>query len=606
MTNLTYKYYKDAMPEDTLDRIKSILEQLGVETKEYLLDNQKMSHSCRIVLNNHGLESLNIGTNGKGMSVDLSLASGYAELMERMQNKFLVNEAMRHSSKIKSDIQLKFNFFPDEEIKLSAIDDFMKHLQKLFPNYNIERNKDYLKSDINTVKWISVPYACLSNDNFFIQDMPIVLARANSSTGLCAGNTPHEAILQGINEIFERHVLQCIYLDNIVPPSFPNDYFKGSVIYERLEELKKQGYIYEIKDMSLGKGLPVVGLILTNTNNGTTMFRLGSDQNPIIALERCFTETYQGRLESNAKFLDYSNVDSSSMDDIRFRNNQYLKNLKNGSGYYPFNIFMDKPTYKFQYPLFHKYNNTADGLKAAIDFLHKNNYDVLIRDNSFLGFNSYHVFIPGLSDQNSQLYDVLSEYLSVLKKDRDNIISELDVKTWPLYNLKSNNNLGEFITNHYSNDNDLRLAPYQTSRHNFINKNLLLFLFAVRNEDYKIADKYFCLFMKQRNESGLPYEEYLSCVGSYIHHKSKEIATDSIRTILKYFYNENIVDEVISDFDNPDDIMKNYSFPTCFECEKCPIANDCHYVDAIRFEHLIQEIQEINIIDQNKLIQLFN
>mgnify|MGYP003409922593 FL=1 len=112
--------------------------------------------------------------------------------------------------------------------------------------------------------------------------------------------------------------------------------------------------------------------------------------------------------------------------------------------------------------------------------------------------------------------------------------------------------------------------------------------------------------MMQRNESGFPYEEYLSCAGNYIRHKSMDVATDSIRTILKCFYNEDVVNEIISDFDNPDDIMNNYRFPTCFECEKCPIANDCHYNDAVRFELLIQEIQEKNIINQNKLLQLFN
>lgn len=605
MTDYTNKYYKDAKPEDTLKKIKGILEHLGIKTKEYLFDNQRLSYSCRIVLNNYGLESLNIGTNGKGMSVNFSLASGYAELMERLQNKFLANEAIRHSSKSESGIKLKFNFFPDEEIKLSSVDVFMKHLKQLFPNYNIERYKDYLKSDINTIEWISVPYACLSKNNCFIQDMPIVLARANSSTGLCAGNTPYEAILQGINEIFERYVLQCIYLDNIVPPSFPTDYFKDSEIYKRLEELKKQGYIYDIKDMSLGKGFPVVGLILTNTNNGTTIFHLGADLDPEIALERCFTETYQG-IDSNVKFLDYSIIDHNCINNTTFRNNQYLKNLRTSSGYYPFYIFTDKPTYEFHYPIFNKGCNTMDDLKIVIDFLHTNNYDVLIRDNSFLGFNSYHVFIPGLSDQNFQLIDVFSEYCSVFKDNRDNIVSELDVKTWPLYNLKSNKNLPEFILNHYPDDNDLRLAPYQTSRHNTINKNLLLFLYAVKNEDYKNANKYFSLFMMQRNESGFPYEEYLSCAGNYIRHKSMDVATDSIRTILKYFYNEDVVNEIISDFDNPDDIMNNYRFPTCFECEKCPIANDCHYNDAVRFELLIQEIQEKNIINQNKLLQLFN
>lgn len=604
MTDIITQYHKDAKPEDTLVKIKGILANFNINTKEYLFNNQDLSYSCRIVLDNHGLESLNIGTNGKGMSVDFSLASGYAEFMERLQNKLLVNEAIRHSSKLDCDIHLKFNFFPDEKIKSFDLDDYIKYVQPLFPNYDIKNYKNYFKFNVDTIEWIGVPYACLSRNGNYIKDIPIVLARANGSTGLCAGNTPHEAILQGINEIFERYVLQRIYIDNITPPSFPSDYFKDTIIYNRLEQLKKQGIIYDIKDMSLGKGFPVVGLILTNTNNGTTMFRLAADLDPVIALERCFTEIYQGKLESNVIFLDYTKYSFSNMNNPTYRNNEYLKNLRDGSGYYHYSIFSDKPTYEYKYPLpIDKSNNTKNNLKTIIKFLHINGYDILIRDNSFLGFNSYHIIIPGLSDQDAQLYNLFSKYCSAFNRN-NNIVSELNIKIWPLYNVKQQKNIQEFIENNYYNDKELRLTPYQTSLQNTINKNLLLFLTAVKNEDYKNANKYFCLFMKQRNELGFPYEEYLSCVGRYIQHKSNEITSDSIRAILKYFYNENVVNEVISDFSNPEDIMKNYSFPTCFECHKCPIANDCHYIDAVKFENLIQEIQITNIINQDNLFQI--
>ena len=54
---------------------------------------------------------------------------------------------------------------------------------------------------------------------------------------MCAGNTPYEAILQGINEIFERYVLQKLYLEKITPPVYSPDYFKGTAIHSRLEKL---------------------------------------------------------------------------------------------------------------------------------------------------------------------------------------------------------------------------------------------------------------------------------------------------------------------------------------------------------------------------------
>ena len=616
--------YKDAPPQETIRRIKEILTSLGIKTREMFYDVENLFYSCRIEIDNYGLESLGVGTNGKGMTREYALASGYAELMERLQNKFLINEAMRHSSKIPNGKLMTFRFFPDESIQQYYLRDYFKHINNLFPNYDTnsaESSCDLLIAPYckwgytdsgwgptSQMEWLGLPFARFTKESHYIDEVPIILARANSSTGLCAGNTPDEAILQGINEIFERYVLQRIYLDNITPPSFPINYFEGTQIAQHLKELKSHGYIYDIKDMSLGKGLPVVGIILTNTLNGTTMFRLGADLSPEIALERCLTEIYQGRTKEEYMFIEYPIHGIADMkNDHNLRNNEYLKSLKDGTGMLPPSVFMEKPSYDFSEPVMTRSGDSRTDLHHVFEFLFERGYDILIRDNSFLGFCAYQIIIPGLSDQHHSLKDIFAEYFAPFDLDVMNgkgKSCERDAKQWTLYDVKSEDDGRDFISRHYPNDDILKLAPYCTSPQNQVNKHLLLFLFAVKNEDYQDANRHFEKLMQLRKEQGLPYNEYMACIGSYIHLQSTETNHSEISVWLRHFYSESTVKEVMEDFSEPTNIMKNYSFPTCFDCNRCPLKTDCHYRNAIAFEEMIQEKQLANPIDQNRLFGL--
>ena len=598
--------YKDVQPSQTISNIKSILSKYDIHIRETLFNMGELFHSCRVEIDNCGLDSLGIGTNGKGMSKEYSLASGYAELLERLQNKFLVNEAMRHSDKIPDGKQLPFRFFPDEKLQQCSLRDFICHIHDLFPNYSTYKS-DY---DSNSqVEWLGLPYACLFKNESYLVNVPIVLARANSSTGMCAGNTPHEAILQGINEIFERYVLQKIYLERITPPSFPSSYFIGTKIAKRLDELSSQGYIYDIKDMSLGKGFPVVGLILTNTINGTTMFRMGADLSAEIALERCLTETYQGRNNLELKFTEYAFPSVLKIDeDKELRGREYKKNLRDGTGIYPNYIFCGTPTYEFTEPVMSRSGNTKKDLQNVFEFLFERDYKILIRDNSFLGFCAYHVMIPGLSDQDFRLVDIFSDYISNFeynRKDEKCISFERDAKQWALYDIKSETDARKFIRQKYADLDTIKLAPYCTDPRNQVNKDLLLFLFAVKNEDYKDADTCFTNLMNLRKEQGIPYDEYMACISAYISLKANDVKDAELVEWLAHFYSMEIIKEVITDFSAPKDIMKNYSFPVCFDCNNCPLGVDCHYRDAISFEEKIQKVQMENPIDQKQLFKLY-
>lgn len=95
------KKYKIVSPYKTVGSIKSILNDIGILTREEYFGNNQF-HSCRISIGNSDISSLNIGSNGKGRSFEYSLASGYAEFMERLQNNcFYLVDVLRRINSLK-------------------------------------------------------------------------------------------------------------------------------------------------------------------------------------------------------------------------------------------------------------------------------------------------------------------------------------------------------------------------------------------------------------------------------------------------------------------------------------------------------------------------
>lgn len=590
---MEYIKYKDDLPENTINRIKKKLIDLGIHTTEQYYSCEDLVYSCRINIDAPSLRSLNVGTNGKGMDKSYSLASGYGELMERMQNKMLLFEALKYSSRnyINSKTKkLPFRLFPDESEQIYQSDTFVDLVNRYFPNYKIDRIKYELNDKITC---LTIPFIDVF-DKEEIQ-IPIDIVRANSSTGMCSGNTPSEAIIQGINEIFERYVLQRMYIDKITPPSFPKYYFNGSEIHRRLEKLKKNGYLYDIKDCSLGKGLPVIGLLLSNTKNGTWTFRLGSDLSPVIALERCFTEIFQGRKSNEYCFNPISLGKKISICD------EYKKNLRDGTGVFPEKLLGDIPDYNFGSSSFSRTENSMNDLKQIIQYLISKEYRLLVRDNSFFGFPTFQLMIPGLSDQCYEVNDIIRDYIWYQKH-----LNEV----WPLYRLKELTgdetiNAYSIIQKKYSDRSFIKLFPYCDSLQANVQKDLLLFLLSIKMNDYEKAFENICNYMKFRSVNRFKYDEYLSCVKDYIYLKKEKKLLSHARTILGKFYSIKAIDEVVSDFDDSWNIMKNYSFPSCFNCETCHLKSHCSYSDVIDFEYNIQMQQLNNPIKQDKILELF-
>ena len=73
--------FKDERPVKTVEKIKEILAQYGIETEEHWYDSGvPYCYSIRV-----NVVGTTFGVNGKGLTKSFALASGYVELMERLQ-----------------------------------------------------------------------------------------------------------------------------------------------------------------------------------------------------------------------------------------------------------------------------------------------------------------------------------------------------------------------------------------------------------------------------------------------------------------------------------------------------------------------------------------
>lgn len=160
------------------------------------------------------------------------------------------------------------------------------------------------------------------------------------------------------------------------------------------------------------------------------------------------------------------------------------------------------------------------------------------------------------------------------------------------------------IEEKYPDEYLIKLFPYNTSSHNVINKDLLIFLIYIKLNDYERAYKYFTSFLDFYKSKEARYNDYLHCVRDYIYLKKNHEKDVNIRSALSKFYTTKKVDEVFSDFKSTQKIMKNYLFPECFDCENCPIKSSCHYKRVIQFATQILNIQTINRIYQDQLLTL--
>lgn len=408
--------YKEKSPESTMSKIQAILDEIGITNHIKEEKAAETVHSCHI---RWFYKSFFIGiTNGKGTTREFSLASGYAEFMERLQTHHIFNLDEKSHYNIPAEgfsLQPSEKYFsPDEIMRATGV--LNTHIREAFGE---SRYRTILNHDsMDPFGHKNGGVLCLPFRNALTEDIEYVpysnnsLLRIDTSTGMCAGNTHEEAINQGISEIVERHVQKAVLLNEKRCKTIPiKDIPESSLCGRMISEIMAAGrFKLIIKECSLEEGFPVVAVIILDLISKKYFVRFGAFPVFEIALERCITEIFQGFNQATITSAMQSRICPFILSEFDKLLNAHQAAV-NGMGQYPPEFLTDSDT-EYSLEAFMPANSSnLEIYKFWMSLARGKGWDIFYTDTSWLGFPTYHIVIPQIiAKQNLEIF--LSDYLS--------------------------------------------------------------------------------------------------------------------------------------------------------------------------------------------------
>jgi len=326
---------KDRSLEDSLQKLQSLLEQMGFDLQEERLLNPAP-----------GLWSVHLEdkdsrlySNGKGASEKAALVSAYAEFLERLGTGFFLADFPHTQS---------YSVAPDEVIvSLEYWDPTLVLNESLWNFYDPQRQLE--REDFIDPAWDGDPrISLLPMKNRAGEEILVptsLLKELYASNGLSIGNSPLEARVQALSEIIERYVRYEILRQGYTLPEVPQKSLEQWVNWEVIKgAFEAQGYSIGVLDGSLGRGLPVVCVVLKRPDRGQVMLSFGAHPNPKVALERTLTELMQGRDFTRLPDLVFPHWDHQACSDPVNLESHFI----NSVGLVPLTFFKKKADFDYR------------------------------------------------------------------------------------------------------------------------------------------------------------------------------------------------------------------------------------------------------------------
>ncbi|WP_434581589.1 YcaO-like family protein [Sulfurimonas sp. NW15] len=373
---------KEAPLQSSISSMKAVLSDVGCETV-FQEHKNPLTHCYSVNLSSKEAPG-HIYSNGKGVLSDASVASALGEYIERLQtNNFFI------------DFHLpKRKYYPDEVV-FSFDEAYLS--DELMAVYNPENNlsaEDLVdfNSDYED-KIVALPFVKQSTQERVAIPLNI-LSNLYVSNGLATGNTPLEAKVQALSEIFERYAKITIIKNGYALPKFPDDVVTSfPKVYEDVQALQKLGYKVEVLDASLGGQFPVTAISLIDPKNATLFVSFGAHPILEVSLERTMTELMQGRSLENLDSFEVPTFDMSLVSDSFNLESHFIDS--NGKLGFPF--LSAKKSFGYS-PFSYKGNSTQDEYNYLTKILQDMEKEFYIREYDYLDFYSCQIIVPGISE----------------------------------------------------------------------------------------------------------------------------------------------------------------------------------------------------------------
>lgn len=607
MDSMKERKYKDAYPLNTINKIRNILNEMGILTIENTWTHSA-DHFFSVTIS---VINSTLSTNGKGTTYEYALASAYGELMERLQNQapFHLNTDVS-----KDAITYKNFFYAPDEKQLSDHD--LLNNQNEWVNEKLSNLDETIDKQTLLTKWKQISYEDIPCDFIGIpfynmnqkttSYIPIkMLSKMYMSNGMCAGNTAEEALVQGISEILERNVNKRVINEKLTPPTIPKEFIKKyPKINDMIIQIESSGNFEVIlKDCSFEEGFPVIGILFIDKDTQTYFIKFGSHPIFELAVERTLTELLQGQDVRQMKGTWEFSYKSS----IKDSHNNMINILVNGYGEYPVEFFRSKESYEFKPPIDTNKMNNKELLNYLTQLIQKSGHDVLVRDVSFLGFPSFHVIVPNLSeveeiDDIKQL-DNYAQFLKIKKSVRS-LQSLNNEELIELSNLIEEHNIGfETSIMQYLNIPTCKNFPWYYTNFGLLSTAIYC---KTNNYAYALGKIETLLISLKSNSSNVQMITYYKCLRDYLAGKTYNQTNQEIKKELSTFYQSKMISGIIHEIGNPDTIFKNYPLISCFHCSNCNLITSCPHLETERVYKLLKEKYAISNLHNESLLNVFH
>lgn len=613
MFDKTPRQYKECSAEDTAARITTILARLDLKPQEnYHSNPYPQIYSMRVELEK---EKGSFGTNGKGRTREYCLASGLAEFAERLQNGLYAKYSRTMASRLKE--RHGFYYCPGERylsekefrrLPAPIIEDFIR--------YTGESKSHFITSYFERLRvnkipgMVSLPFYDTLNDTEIFLPLNLLYLTMGSN-GMAAGNTNAEAIFQALCEVMERWGAAEIFYKQMTPPTVPDEFLKQfEEEYRIIRNIEKSGkYKVTIKDFSVGKRIPTLGIIIEYREANKYKLNVGAETSFQVALSRILTEVYQGINDEKTfdevlqdiprQVPDYFKTDDEKSSFERYR--ILWEFTKDNSGIFPPALFGPEAGYPFDPSVFTPQDSFEKEVKTLVKFIHKMGYNVYIRDVGYLGFPSVFVYVPELSALGRKNSPI------TVKNDTFGMI-ELD-KIEPLY-FDFQNQPEEVIRKIAHTFENIHSNPCIYDLFNIIlpdesplkQVKLSFFLTLVWYNlgDMEKAGEAFKRFLEYQDD----HHPYYDVVGKYLALKARGCTGNELVERMLADVEENrkdLVQEVIDDMSDPGKVFQFIKFPRCPNCTDCALQEDCLTTRRMEISNKLYPEKKNNIIDQKSL-----
>lgn len=427
---------KDAALEDSIARFQKQLSDLGFNIEEASWLNPVPNvWSVHI----RDKDSALCFTNGKGATKKAALASALGEYFERLSTNyffadFWLGKTIANGPFVHYPNEKWFAIPEDEQLPAGILDERLRAFYD--PENELTAGMLIDLQSGNEERGIcALPFTRQSDQQAVYIPMNII-GNLYVSNGMSAGNTANEARVQGLSEVFERHIKNKIIAESISLPEIPQEVLaRYPGVVESIATLEAEGFPIFAYDGSLGGKYPVICVVLLNPANGTCFASFGAHPDFGVALERTVTELLQGR---GLKDLDV--FTPPTFDDEEVAEHANLEtHFIDSSGLISWDMFKQDADYPFVDWSFS--GTTEEEFATLMAIFDAEDQEVYIADYQHLDVYACRIIVPGMSDiypaedlllaNNNMGYHLRETILALPgseweQQDYLNLISQLD------------------------------------------------------------------------------------------------------------------------------------------------------------------------------------